>query len=136
MGLQEQHRVTVYVDGVRCGVFDKRAGGGVDSTEQKYKPGGMAPEVTLGGSQTVPNVTLTRLFDRQRDLELVRWLMTRCGRGAATCSDQYLDADGNPYGSPYIYTGILKSVKPGDADSNSNNADLYELEISTEGTVG
>jgi hypothetical protein len=124
------------VDGRPCGVYDKRGGGGVDSTETKYRPGGMGFERSLGGSQMVPNITITRLFEGPRDLELVRWLYTRAGKAKVSCSDQLLDEDGLPYGRPDVYTGRLKKIMKSDSDSNSTAAGTYDLEISTEGTIG
>jgi hypothetical protein len=136
MSRQDQHQVTLVVDGRPCGVFDKRTGGGVDSTETKYRPGSMGSERSLGGSQMVPNVTITRLFDGPRDLDLVRWLYTHAGKARVSCSDQLLDADGLPYGRPDVYTGVLKKVMKADSDSNSTGAGTYDVEISTEGGIG
>jgi hypothetical protein len=136
MSRQDQHLITVRVDNVNLGTFDKRTGGGVDSNETKYRRGGMGQEVSLGGPTMVPNVTLTRLFEGPRDLDLVRWLYTRVGHGQVTVSDQFLDADGVPFGRPDVYTGRLKKVMKADSDSNSTGAGTYDLEVSTEGTIG
>jgi hypothetical protein len=136
MSRQDQNLVTVSVDGVNLGTFDKKTGGGTDSTETKYKRGGMGREVSLGGSPMVPNVTVSRLFEGLRDLELVRWLYTRAGKGRASMTEYLLDADGNVFGRGDTYSGILKKVMKGDTDSNSTGARTYDLEISTEGTIG
>lgn len=131
-----QHSVTVNVDGTPLGVFDTIEGGGVDSDETKYRPGGMAPQISLGGFQTVDNVTVGRLYELARDHDLVRWLLGRSGKGRVTVTKQFLDTDGNPYGKPYIYTGTLKTVTPPHGDSNSNDASVWTMVISSEGTVG
>ena len=66
--------VTVAVDGRDLGVFDTVSGGEIDSEEAKYRPGGMAAEICLGGLRTIGNVTVGRYLDTQRDWPLVKWL--------------------------------------------------------------
>lgn len=135
MSRQDQARVTLSVDGRPIGVFSKREGGGTDSEEAKYFPGGMEPQEALGGSPTVDNVTLTKLY-RLTDAENVRFLRGRAGKGECTCVDQQLDADGQAFGKPDVWRGKLKMVKAPDRDSNANDAAEIEIEISTHGTVG
>lgn len=137
MGTKNQYRITLNIDGRDCGVWDKKTGGDADSSETKYKPGGMAPEETFGGDVEVSNVMLTRVKKRQGrdDIDLIKFLFSRRGRGRATIVEQPLDVDKNAYGVPTTYTGILKKVSGADVDSNSNEADTYELEISTNGSI-
>jgi hypothetical protein len=101
----------------------------------KYSPGGMGAEEAHGGRQMVGNVTLGRMYKRQRDHELVRWLITRRGRARVVASRQPLDADGNAFGRPLVYTGVLKALSPQDVDSNSSDPDPFEV-VSTDGTIG
>lgn len=136
MSRQDQHSITVSVDDRDLGVWDKRSGGAVDSEETKYRPGGLASTISLGGSVTVDNVTLQRLYDLGRDHALMPWLRSRVGKGQVTVTDQPLDVDGNAFGRPDVYTGVLKRVTPPDADSESSDAALVEIEVSTSGTVG
>lgn len=131
-----QHSTTCTVDGRPLGVFDSVEGGEVDSQESKYYPGGMAPQVALGGQQTISNVTLGRLNVLARDHDLIRWLQTRAGRGLATISRQPLDDDGNPFGTPFVYSGVLKKVTLPNGDSNASSEAKWTIEISTAGTVG
>lgn len=138
MSRQNQYLDTLVVDGKDCGVWDKLDGGEVDSSELKYKPGGMAPEVSLGGTVSVGNVTLERLFDIESrdDSTLLRWLASRTGAAVCTVSRQPLDRDGHPFGKPLVYAGRLKTVNPGPTDSNSEAASLWTVVISTAGNVG
>lgn len=133
---QDQYSVSVSIDGDDYGVWDKMSGGGVDSTEQKYNPGGMAPEVTLGGKVTVDNVKVSRLYDLQRDHTTVKTIIGRVGKGRVVVKKQPLDVDGNPFGNPLVYQGTLKTCTPPEVDSESNNAALVELEVSTAAGVG
>jgi hypothetical protein len=132
---QDQYDVKVSVDGQDLGTWDKFTGGEVDSDETTYKPGGMAPRISLGGSVNVGAVTVSRLFDLTRDEPIVHWLISRAGKGQAVVSKQPLDVDGNVNGRPLVYSGKLKQVNPPEVDSESSDAALIELEVTPAGTV-
>lgn len=136
MSRQDQYAIAVTIDGEDTGIWDKMSGGNVDSEETKYKPGGMAKSVSLGGSVNVENVTVSRLYVLDRDHLKVKSWINRAGRAGVTVTKQPLDVDGNVFGSPLVYTGKLKAVNPPEVDSESSDAALIELEISTVGTVG
>ena len=131
MSREDQYNVSLSLNGVSLGTFDKMTGGDVDSDETKYKPGGMQPEITLGGSKTVTNITVTRLYDFDVDNANKATLVAAVGSGDVVVTKQPLDVDGNVYGSPLIYNGKLKQVTFPDHDSNSSGAGLIELEISS-----
>lgn len=131
---QDQWSNTVTIDGTPLGVWDTFDGGASDSEETKYKPGGMQPEISLGGSRSFGNLTLSRLLGRT-DWDFMRDLMNKTGKASCVVSRQPLDADGNPWGRPLTYRGVLKAVTPGGTDSNSSDALTWEIEISTEGSV-
>jgi hypothetical protein len=120
--------VTLRVDDVDFGVWDKKTGGNADSEETKYWPGGMAKEVSLGGRQTHENITLSREFDWGRDLPSLGYLLDRRGKAAVTIGQQFLDIDGNARGNPLTGTGTLKSVQAPDHDSSGNDAAMIEIE--------
>lgn len=132
---QDQWAVTVAVDDVDLGVWDKLSGGEVDSEETTYKPGAMAPRISLGGSVNVGNVTVSRLFDLQRDGNIVHWLINRAGKGTIVIKKTPLDVDGNAANKPLTYRGKLKQVNPPEVDSESSDAALIELEMTPAGTV-
>jgi len=125
---EDTNLVTLRVDDVDFGVWDKKTGGNADSEETKYSPGGMAKEVSLGGRQNHENITLSREFDWSRDLPSLGYLLDRRGRGAVTIGQQFLDIDGNARGNPLTSTGTLKSVQAPDHDSSGNDAALIEIE--------
>lgn len=132
---QDQNAVTFSVDGVDLGVWDKLSGGEVDSEETRYKPGGMGAPITLGGSVEVGELTVSRLYVLARDHDRIHWLISRVGKGVATVARQPLDADGNAYGAPLVYAGTLKTVNPGEIDSESSDALLVECAVTPAGTV-
>ena len=131
MSTSRQYAVTAVLDGQPLGVFDSFSGGGVDSEELKYRPGGMAEEISLGGQRMVENVTIARLYDLVRDHAQVPQLIARVGKGEVVVSKQPLDTDGNVFGRPLVYRGKLKRVTPPEHDSTSNDAATIELEVST-----
>jgi len=135
MSRQDQGAITVVIDGENTGIWDKLSGGEVDSEETKYKPGGMAKEISLGGSVNTGNVTISRLYVLARDHVKIKQWISRVGKAVVTVSKQPLDVDGNAFGDPLVYNGILKMVTPPELDSESNDAALVELEVSTSGTV-
>lgn len=133
---KDQWSNTVTIDGKPLGVWDTLAGGAVVATETKYRPGGMQPQVSLGGWASTDNVTLTRLLDRD-DWPFMQNLMeNRVGKAPVTVARQPLDTDGNPFGRPIVYRGKLMHVNPGDTDSKSADAQVWEILVSTEGTIG
>lgn len=133
---QDQYSIAVSIDGSDYGIWDKLSGGDVDSSEQKYNPGGMAPEVSLGGKVTVNNVKVSRLYDLDRDHTVIKTIIGRVGKGRVVVKKQPLDVDGNAFGDPIVYQGILKTCTPPEVDSESTNAALVELEVSTSAGVG
>jgi hypothetical protein len=129
--------VSVTVDGVgNLGLFDKCTGGDVDSDEQKYAPGGMAPPLSLGGLVTMNNVVLERLYVLERDSPIIHKLLAAVGIAGITATKQPLDTNRVPYGRPIVYNGKVKMVTPPDHDSTSSNPAVLHIEFVPTGTVG
>lgn len=135
MSRQDQYAITLTVDGVNLGVWDKLEGGEIDSEELQYRPGNMGAQVSLGGSVQVGTLTVSRLYTLNRDHDRVHWLIGRVGKGQAVLNRQPLDVDGNAYGRPLVYTGKVKSVAPPEVDSEGSDAALLAVEITPAGTV-
>jgi hypothetical protein len=132
---QDQFAITASVDGRDLGVFETFSGGEIDSEETTYKLGAMGPRVSLGGSVNVGNVTIGKLSDLVWSQSIIHWLIGRAGKGTLTIKKQPLDVDGNAFGRPLTYTGKLKQVTPPEADANSSDAAVLELELTPAGTV-
>jgi hypothetical protein len=118
------------------GTWDKFEGGEVDSDEQKYSPGGMAPPVSLGGAVQMGNVTVSRLYVLERDHPVVHTLLSKVGIAQIRVSKQPLDVNKVPYGRPLVYTGKIKTVTPPEHDSTSSDPALIQIEFVPTGTVG
>jgi hypothetical protein len=128
--------ITCTVDELDLGVFDTFSGGEVDSEEAKYRPGGMAAEISLGGSRTIGNVTIGRYYDRLRDHPRLKSLASRVGAGRVTIGLTPLDASGLRGGDPLTYSGILKTITLPDIDSTGTDAAIVELECTIDGDIG
>lgn len=128
---------TVAVDGIGPlpDAFDSCTGGDTDSDETKYRPGGMAPEVSLGGSVSTANVVVARNFALGRDDVLLPKLRAAAGRKNASVTVQPLDSDRNAFGVPWTHRGVLQRVQGPQHDSTSTDAAMLELEINPGGTV-
>ena len=134
---EDQFNVTVSIDGLgNLGTFDKFTGGSIDSDEQKYSPGGMAPPVSLGGAVTMSNVVVSRLVDLVRDWDLMHKLLAAVGIATITAAKQPLDVNKVPYGRPLVYQGTIKQVTMPDHDSTSSNPAVMDIEFVPTGTVG
>lgn len=127
--------VTASLDGRDLGVWDTASGGEIDSEEAKYRPGGMGPEISLGGSRTIGNLTIGRYLDTARDWPLIKWLASRTGAGRGTVGITPLAIDGSRAGDPLTYQGTLKTVTRPDLDSTGTDAAILELEFTVDGNV-
>lgn len=137
MSRQDQYDVTATVDGLGAlGTFDTFKGGEVDSDEQKYRPGGMADPVSLGGAVTMGNVTISRNYELDRDHPIIHTLLSLAGRAMISVCKQPLDINKVPYGRPLIYKGKIKTVTPPEHDSTSSDPAMLEIEFVPTGTVG
>jgi hypothetical protein len=110
------------------GTFDTFSGGGVDSDEEKWHPGGMGQTITLGGVSEIDNITISRLRVLG-DAWLEAQLLGVGGKYPMIVVKYPLDQDGNGWGPPLIYWGTFKRCAPPEHDSNATDAALIELEM-------
>jgi hypothetical protein len=132
LSTEQQFLVTVNVDGRDLGVFDKRTGGDTTVASVKHRPGGMGPEKSYRSLPTYSDLTTSRVYEPERDHELVRWLQNIAGSVRAQVVEQPLDEDGNAWGTPVTWSGRLTNVKPGQVDSGSNSVRMFELDVAVE----
>lgn len=129
MKRQDTYSVSVQVDNRPLGVFDKKSGGEVDSTETVFRPGGLGEQIALGGPVSTTNLVVQRHYDQDVH-ELYKWLVQRVGRGVGRITQQPLDEDGNVSGTaPINYLGKLKRVAAPQVDSEISGAAMLVLEF-------
>lgn len=110
------------------GEWDKQEGGGVDSEETVYTAS-RGKRSSLGGTVSVENVTLSRLYELARDHANAGWLLALVGRGEGSISKAPTDVAFNVAGSSLGYIGRLKRVTIPEVDSESDDPGLIELEF-------
>jgi hypothetical protein len=121
--------VTLNLDGVDEGIWDKKEGGEADSEELKYPPGGMEDEISMGGRKTYGNVTISRYCDISRDWPKVPGWLAKAGACRGTIGQQPMDIHKNPQGPPLVMSGTLKTVTPPEPDSTGNSEARIEMEF-------
>lgn len=132
---EDTYLITCAIDGRDMGVFDTKSGGELDSEEAKYKPGGMVGEISLGGSRTFGNLTITRYCDFVRDWPVLKWLAARVGAGRGSIGITPLTVNGERAGEPLVYGGTLKTTTPPDIDSTGGDAAMLTLEFTIDGVA-
>lgn len=131
LNVQIEHPVTGNM--LNYGTFDKMTGGELSASATQYRPGGMGPPISLGGHKSTTNVTISRLYRLERDHSNCQQLLNGVGRCKMVVTKQPLDIEGNTYGKPIVWAGVLDRVKFPDVDSESQGAGLLEIEMVVEG---
>lgn len=124
---------SVHIGGINFGVWDEKTGGDVDSTQSAYNPGGMARPYGLGGTRTVANLVLRRNYRLGRDHPASQKLIDMAGKATVRAVGQPLDHDGNAWGTPFTYNGVLKRVAFPDHNSQASGPSMVEIEIVIDG---
>lgn len=131
-GSEQQWLATLNVGGTDYGTFDKFAGGDVSAPVNKHRPGGMGPEITYLSLPVYSDVTLTKVYETQRDHARIAALHAAVGNQLATVTLQPLDDTGAAWGTARTYSGRIVAVKDGGTDSTSNAARMFEVDIAVE----
>lgn len=126
---EDTYLVNVTVGNLWVGTFDTHSGGEVDSEESKYRPGGMDEEISLGGRQTIGNVTVGRYYDVLRDHAIYKWLCRQAGKTRGNVMWVPLTINGHQIGEVVQEQGTLKRVQRSDIDSMGGDAATLELEF-------
>lgn len=136
---QDQFNVTVAVTDpdtgqhVNLGTWAKATGGDVDSTETKYRPGGGAEEITIGGAKSTSNVVVEKLCIVDVDgANIAKW-MGWAGRAQCSVTFHFLTPNYSATGVSLTYQGQIKKVTPPQPDANAQGAGLITLELSVAG---
>jgi hypothetical protein len=133
--------ITVEIGGVLApapdGVWDNFKGGDVDSVADIYHAGGMKDQEAVGGIASISTVTVEKAVDITNDWPFVTGLMAaQAGKEKVRVHRQPLDIDKNPTGPALIYSGILKSVAPGDTDSSKSDIQMWTITVVVNGPIG
>lgn len=135
--LQNNARVTVVHDatGFSYGVMRTKEGGAKEGDNQLDRPGGMAPPEAFAGTYEYSAVTVGRALKHGVDSGLVERAYDQHG-DRFTITDHRLDAKGRPgFHKPMSYSGLLNTSTPPDADANSNDRAVLEMEFTIDRVV-
>ena len=128
-----QYLITVSIDGIGpLGVYDNFSGGDSKASPPKHRPGGMGPEISYLALGVFDDVTVGRVYDEGRDHQLIAALRPLVGAVYGTVTEQPLDANHLPWGTPRTFRGRLASVNDGKVDSGSNAVRTYTMMFSVE----
>lgn len=113
-----------------CGVWDTWTGGDSGAEDQRYTPGG-GEEESYGGKKTREPITVSRVYEDSRDESTKVFLENLRGvKNSAQVRKQSVDDEGNPVGTATTRIGTIIKVTEPEADSNSSDLRMYEVEIS------
>lgn len=122
--------VTATINGRSWGVFDTHSGGGETADVTKYRPGGLAAQITFPSLSEFDDLTITRYWDSGRDGGLLRSVRGRVGSLPMSVTVQALGNDGSPLAGAdnrKTYAGKLSGVTEPESDSTSGDAATFEL---------
>jgi hypothetical protein len=105
------------------------AGGGIESTPVKVRPGGMGKQVSIGGPATRADVTMT--IQMRDDMAAIHnYLESITGVARVSCFVNWLDINGTPIpGALFTRVGTLKSVALPEGNADGTAVGFYTLVI-------
>lgn len=113
-------------------IWENRTGGGAGSESTKHRPGNMGDQESLGGPQTLENVTIERRYDGTTlGPQRYKILKEARGRGRLTITEQQLDEFAVAFGDAISFQGKLVGVNLGGPNANSNGVRMLSLECET-----
>lgn len=107
-----------------------KSGGGISSNVTKAYDGGDPDPDLITAPPEVDNIVVTRIYDPNRDGDLVQALKQQVGRFVTTITVTPTDADYVAVAPPDVYSpAVLVSFKLPDVDAASGDAAPIELEF-------
>jgi len=107
-------RVTISIDGIDTGRWDKFSGGGTKAEPKMYRGGGSLVQRPLPALKEAEPWEFTRGFHPDRD-DLAFYERVS-GNGVIVVSFQPLGTDQVTYGNPVVKTGVVGDYTPPEGD--------------------
>ncbi len=132
---QAQRQALVSIEGVP-GLWATKSGGNMSADASDVWDGGaLAPE-KLPGPASAENVSVSRPFDRLRDLPRIAALRRGVGNLRATVTVQPTDENLFPIGTPTVYpAALLVTLEEPEYDASSSDAQTITLEFAVSTVV-
>lgn len=131
---EDQRELTLKVEGVETGLWDRKTGGAKKASSTKHRRGGMGDSFSLGGFADYDDITLMRDYDLTRDLPLDAFLDKWTGSGDIVLTEAFLDKAKAPKGKAITWIGSLKEYH-GPPDANSDTAAVAMVTVVLEITA-
>jgi len=127
MSTLQSYLIVATVAGQNLDAFETFTGGEVSAEPTKRRSaGGQLKQYAVRPDYS--DVTITRVYERERDHELYRRLLLLAGNGNGTVQLQPLiDGTDTPWGKPITYSGMLMTVTGGDADVTATENRMLSL---------
>lgn len=126
----------VVIAGRDCGDWPIMQGGGMSAPSNKTRLLYGLDEVEMGGPTTVADITLERAYVASTDSDLWTFLYAECGKGEATVTRVYQDAEGVVVDRGRPRAGKLLVCNEPDLDITSQDNALMHIELGMHGRVG
>lgn len=118
------------------GNFDTFSGGERSSEISKHYDGGSLNAEIMASSPETDNITVSRSYKNDRDGALHKALRQKVGSAVYTVTKTATNPDMVVIGQPTTYTNaLLVRVSEPEADSNSSDASMFELEFAVSNVV-
>lgn len=112
------------------GEWDTASEPGGSRTNTKIRTDAMGQQVVLASRQEFDDLTLTRVWDSERDPALWAELARGNAFEGSSIAFTHLDADGDPVGAPDTYVRCtVQSYKRSGADANANGSEPVKLTV-------
>ena len=131
-----QDRIAVSVD-TMPGPWATISGQQAERENVKMKEVSGGPKVTIHTDLNYGDITVTRLFDADRDADLLKQLNSGEVFENTTVTEQYLDSGGNPVpGKMSVHTGcVVAGFTAPEGDANSADMGMLTVTFSRTGAA-
>lgn len=127
--------VTARLNGEDLGEWQTCSGGQIHAAVTSDRSPGQKYASQIGGLPEIQPVTVSRIFDWQRDTDaFISRLNNLVGvEGAMTVAKWTKDSNGQPFRKIKQWTGTLTEVNDPDTDENSSDRAVFELVMAPTG---
>lgn len=130
-----QRQFVVTVSGV-AGNFMTKSGGGLSADSNKVYAGGSKTPAIVTGIPEYENITVGRAYDANRDPAIVADLREQVGRFSTSITVVETTVDYQTLATTTYNGCVLVGINVPDAESNSGDPAMMELEFAVTGASG
>jgi hypothetical protein len=133
--VQSQGAAEVVIDGIGTipGPWQAVTGGGITAPDNKVNPGHMQTPEVLGGTASIDNIVVRRLYKLEEVHVLRESIEAKVGVGTGSVTRLLLDRNKKVFGRGITRNCLLIRCEVSDYDATSDDATTLELEFSVKG---